>query len=777
MNADPTPDPKKEAGSIPSRREQDDLTVEELETRKRMRREAAIMALLVVIIAALFFMQRWLLQAPSEFPSVTNLFFFGLINLNVILICVLLFLILRNLAKLLFDRRQRVLGSALRTKLVAAFSGFALVPTVIMFYAAWTFVTSSINSWFSVKVETSLSESLEVAKSYYSTFEDFARFHARGLAESIAARRHGPPSDAGAPLLFDYKTLRDFLEAKQAEYNLHAVDVFIAGQDTPYFSTRRWVEADVYRGATKDFLEPAGGGRVVTEIHGVGDRAFVRAAAPIVTGNEVRGLVVTTYAVSAGLVGKMEGIRRAYEEYRQVMLVREPVMSSYIVIFALISAFIFFSATWFGFFLARGIAVPIQKLADATGRVAAGDLDVRIAYPASDEMGRLIQSFNRMIEDLRGSRAKLDAAADELRDSNLELEQRRQYMETVLSNITAGVISFSADGRISTINRRARDILGLSDEVIGEHYREAFAAFSTPAQIEEFTLSLETGARGFVEREVDAKIAGETRTILVRLTVLPEAPAGAAISAVMVLDDVTELIKAKRVAAWREIARRIAHEIKNPLTPIQLAAQRLRKRYSDRFEPETDQAFFESTATIIRQVGEMKRMVQEFSDFARMADVLPEPNQLNDIVAETVALYAEAHSNIGFEFEPDATLPPILLDRAQVKRVFINLFDNAIDSITGPGTITIRTARDPRGDEVVVDVIDTGAGLPMAYRQRIFEPYFSTKKMGTGLGLAIVHQIMTDHGGRIELADNRPRGTIARLVFPLRPAVGDAKTG
>ncbi|MCZ7582953.1 MAG: ATP-binding protein [Deltaproteobacteria bacterium] len=341
-------------------------------------------------------------------------------------------------------------------------------------------------------------------------------------------------------------------------------------------------------------------------------------------------------------------------------------------------------------------------------------------------------------------------------------------METVLSNITAGVLSFNAQGHISTINRRAREILGLGEDILGTPYREAFAPLLPAAQIDEFMGHMRGADRSFFEREVEVRIGGEARTLLARLTVLPsEQKSRDAVTAVMVIDDLTEVIKAKRISAWREIAQRIAHEVKNPLTPIQLAAQRLRKRYGNRFTDEDDQTFFESTATIIRQVSEMKKMVQEFSDFARMAEVRARPNQINDIIAETLVLYSEAHPAIEFAFQPASDLPLLSLDRSQVKRVFINLIDNAVDAMTGGGTVAIRTVLDPETRCARIEIADDGVGLPEGYRQRLYEPYFSTKKMGTGLGLAIVHQIMTDHGGRIELFENRPRGTRVVLTFPL----------
>jgi len=239
---------------------------------------------------------------------------------------------------------------------------------------------------------------------------------------------------------------------------------------------------------------------------------------------------------------------------------------------------------------------------------------------------------------------------------------------------------------------------------------------------------------------------------------------------VIVLEDLTDLLKMQRMAAWQEIARRIAHEIKNPLTPIQLAAQRLRKRYADRFDEEVDKVFFDSTSTIVRQVEELKGMVKEFSDFARIAEANPSPTDLNELIRETVVLYSEAHKRVQFETEVDTAVPHILIDRNQFKRVLINVLDNAIASIVGHGKVKITTAAIDEMKTLRLAIADSGQGIPREYRSRLFEPYFSTKKMGTGLGLAIVNRIIQDHAGKIYLRENQPQGTVVVIELPIRIA-------
>lgn len=759
------------------------------QTERRMRREALWMIGLAVGIVVILAVEKWVLPIPSIFSFSSNVLFFALINLNVILICVLLFLILRNVAKLLFERRRNVLGSRLRTKLIVAFAGFSLVPTVMMFYVALTFVTRSIDNWFSLQMEKSLEETLDVAKDYYAIYRKNARYFAQTIAGSVRAgeRADKPAPDAARrddpDTLFNAENLASLIARHRIEYNLDSVRVFRAGASGPVAATAPTDPLPPgYRDLTgvEDLVLRAFAGENHAEIFETEGAEFVRGAAPVFLGGRVEGVVVTEYRVPADVLMKMTAIRKTYDDYRQLTLLRDPLMSTYYVFFALISAFIFFAATWFGFFLARGIAGPIRRMADATEEVATGNLDVRLESVGNDEMNRLIQSFNKMIADLKISRGTAQAALMELRHTNIELDQRRRYMETVLSNISAGVVSFQADGRVATANRRSLELLGLAESPIGRPYEEVFGRLVEADTLDEMRRRLaerDDGSGGTdrrFETDLEIKIGDETRTLLLRLSLVRSAQTGQTLYAVLVIDDLTELIKAKRVAAWREIARRIAHEIKNPLTPIQLAAQRLRKRYAARFDETDDKAFFDSTATIIRQVGEMKRLVQEFSDFARLAEVVPAPNSINEIVAETLTLYAEAHPDVAFEFAPDESLPTLLVDRSQLKRVFINLLDNAVDAVAGHGAVRITSGVDEARSEVFVHVDDNGSGLPAAYRRRLFEPYFSTKKMGTGLGLAIVHQIMTDHGGRVELRDHEPRGTRVVLAFPLTLAVAVA---
>jgi two-component system nitrogen regulation sensor histidine kinase NtrY len=370
---------------------------------------------------------------------------------------------------------------------------------------------------------------------------------------------------------------------------------------------------------------------------------------------------------------------------------------------------------------------------------------------AADEIGMLVQSFNQMTGDLQVSRS--------------ELEQRKKYMEIVLKNVAAGVISIDEKGKVSTINTSAEQMLEIKGEAVLEKDFSEVLPREYVGQVERLLDELKSSRKDSIERQVIVNLEGKSLSLLINLTTLKDEE-GKSLGVVAVFDDLTQLIKAQRMAAWREVARRIAHEIKNPLTPIQLSAQRLRKRYLEKLQPD-GAVFDECTRTIVKQVEELKGMVNEFSNFARMPASQPTPNHLNEIIEETLALFQGFQKQVRFEFNPD-DLPVLNVDRDQMKRVMINLIKNSLAAMENGGRIRIQTSYNPQLQTVRLEVSDDGCGIPDEDKERLFEPYFSTKKTGTGLGLAIVNAIISDHRGYIRVRDNKPRGTTFLIELPVR---------
>jgi two-component system nitrogen regulation sensor histidine kinase NtrY len=426
------------------------------------------------------------------------------------------------------------------------------------------------------------------------------------------------------------------------------------------------------------------------------------------------------------------------------------------------------AAIWLAFYMAREITTPIRQLAEGTVKVAGGDYDIHIDEEGRDEIGFLVQSFNKMTQDLQQSQAQLAAAYRQLSDSHALISTQKRDMEILLKNVAAGVIGIDAAGRVTIINDSAVQMLRLKrEDILGQEARMLLPP-GEYNRMAEVVAAARKSPRGTVEKPLHLVLPDQTLYLLVKTTALKD-EAGQDLGMVVVFEDLTELERAQRLAAWREVARRIAHEVKNPLTPVKLAAQRLQRRFSGRLG-EDDQLFDECTQVIINQVNELKNLVDEFSRFARLPQLTLAPQDLNALVQETLLLYQEVQPRITLDFHPDPALPALLLDREQVKRMLLNLLDNALAAIPGGGTITVSVKGDLIQEQVELVVADTGTGVPDRDKIRIFEPYFSTKRGGTGLGLAIVNSIVAEHQGILRVEDNQPQGTRFIIDIPMHRA-------
>jgi two-component system nitrogen regulation sensor histidine kinase NtrY len=712
------------------------------EETKRRKREGLVILIAALMVVLFALVEVLLPEVSTEYSLTNNIAFFLLININIILLVLLVFLVVRNLVKLLFERKRQILGSRLRVRLVSVFIGLSLIPTLLLFFIAGGFVTRSFEKWFDVQVENALQGSLEIGQTYYQNSANNALFYARRLSHAL--------TDAG---LFDTQqldSLKTFIGAKQREYNLGTVEIYSPARKLLMAAFNDQVPTGITVKPESDFLNRALRGLEVTRTQAFGEGDIIRGGVPVFsTDRRILGVVVVDYFVPKSITKRALQISRSYEQHKHLAVLKEPVKNTYILTLFLITLMIIFSATWFGLYLAKGITVPIQKLAEGTHEVAHGNWDYRIDASGDDEIGILVNSFNQMTRDLR--------------QIHLELEEKRRYMETLLANITAGVISVDPSGNITTMNRAGAQMLGLeAEEAMGRHYAEVFQ--SEQLQVMREIIDHVQGSVG-IERDVRISLPDQIITVMVSAATLKDNEEK--ILGVMVfLEDITQIQRVQRMEAWREVARRIAHEIKNPLTPIQLSAQRLRKRYGHLLQG--DGAVLEKcTSTIIKQVEELKNLVNEFSNFARLPAAQPAPNDLNQVVREALFLFKEGHKGIDFQFRR-GDLPVLELDRDQIKRALMNLLDNAVAVVGENGKIEIATEYDSSLGVVYLEVADNGCGLAPEMRERIFEPYFSTKKDGTGLGLAIVRSIVSDHRGYVRVRQNEPRG--AKFIIELPAA-------
>jgi len=724
---------------------------------KRRKRERIIIIITIALIVVMTYVESHLSRIELLLPISSEVLIFGLININFILIILLIFLIVRNLVKLIFERRRGIMGSKLRTKLVVAFVSLSLIPTVVLFVVSIQFLSNSIENWFNIKMGSALNVSLEVAQDYYQRLADNTKNNAERISGQITDNKLYEKKQA--------EFLKTLLAERQKDLNLGSVTVYLDNRkqnifledpnnpDIPPLKLLPKDREDIFSGRALSNVQVAGTGELVSGIVPLYSNFTPR---------EVIGAVVVGYYINKNIMDKMSIISRSSEEYKQLRLLKGPIKISYIIMLSIVTLFIVFSATWFGLFLARGITVPIQDLAEATNRVSLGDLDHHIDVLSEDEIGVLVDSFNKMTRDLK-------ERSEELGRANIDLEQRRQYMATVLRNVSAGVVSIDKDDVITTINSAAERLLDIKTEKILNKKYEKVLKPEHMELVNQFLRGLEESGDDFREKQVQLALKDRVLTMLLSLAILRD-DNNNYMGMVVVFEDLTELQKAERVAAWREVARRIAHEIKNPLTPVRLCAERLQRRYGDKIAGDDSSVFQECTGTIINQVDVMKNLVDEFSQFARMPVAKLVSNDLNAVIEDSVVLFQDAHKGIRYKFKRGDDIPRLKIDAEQIKRVMVNLLDNASDAISATdrkGKVYIIIAYDKAHKKTVVEVKDNGSGIAPKDKMRLFEPYFSTKKSGTGLGLAIVNSIISDHNGSVTVKDNAPKGTIVSFELPV----------
>jgi two-component system nitrogen regulation sensor histidine kinase NtrY len=722
-----------------------------LAERKRRRRELIAVGVAGATLVAFVFAQTELPQLTRHTSLVSNLAVISLFNLSVLLLGLMLFLVGRNLAKVIFERRRGLIGSKFQVRLVAGFIAVALIPSAFLLYVSGVFLHADINSWFNPEYEQILNDSLEIAKTYYLNSANNASHFARVLAEQISAKGLLAPEKRD--------DLKAFINKRQQEYNLGTIEVFSADRKLLLLDISPKTPTGIGASPDSPIISQTLKGQALTRTDRLGNADVVRGSAPIYVSSEtdnVLGAVLVDYYLPQSLATRATNISRVSEDYFQLRILRQPIMNSYLLTLVLIGLVVVTLASWFGIFLSRGITGPIKLLARGTQAIAAGDLNFRIPAVGDDEIGHLVDSFNQMTTDLRSSAA--------------ELERRRQYTETLLRNVSAGVVGLDHDGVVTTINPCAERLLDLSSAaVIGRNYQGAFPP--ALARVLDDVFAFATRPRE-ARSTVKLEVAGSEIELMMTASPLGDVP-GEPAGTVLFFEDVSQIAKVERMEAWREVARRIAHEIKNPLTPIQLSAERLRRQLGAR--PGIESALVEEcTKTIIGEVEDLKRLVNEFSAFARMPHLNPVPGDINALAGETVANFREANPNVEFALALDPAIPLIPIDRDAMKRALVNLLDNAVAAVTainhnGAGPkIEVRSHRLSDNSLVTLEVADNGPGIDPRLRTRIFEPYYSGKKGGTGLGLAIVSAVVTDHHGFVRVTDNRPRGSRFVLEFPVK---------
>ena len=723
------------------------MSINDASEHKRRRRETFAVFLLSAGFLILTWLEFQLFETSRDLPFVHSIFFFGLVNFNMILFLLLAFLIFRNVVKSFTEKRDGVTGGRLRSKLIAAFVGFSFVPTLLMFLVSVFYINNSFDKWFSEKTVSVLKSALDVTNQYSVSGKN-RNYH---VANQLATQ--WDPDWSRRRIEKEVARFRQTWDVDVIEYYPSLFAGRIISVSDQFANTEIPVAPIEF--LRKGILQKADASQTFSFANG----SLIRVMVPLGAGEGA--LVVSTF-IPLSLLSRIDQIAAAYEEFRSNSL-EYPTKTIYLVILVLMTLVILLGATWFGFYLAKQLSIPLMALGEAAEDVAAGRFRRVDMESGSKEVNSLIQSFNLMTDALEASEREIKSVNNDLRVTLDQLDQHTKYIEVVLSNVSTGVITIDQRGVITTVNRHAETLLGIhTGDFVGERAQDVLRPEDYHVFDELLTLMNKHGASA-IQKEVQIQIRGRQIPLQVSISLLTNEN-NEPLGKIFVFDDLSPVVKAQRVAAWREVARRIAHEIKNPLTPIKLSAQRLRRKFGDQI---ADESFDACIRMIIEQTDDLKNLVNEFSQFARLPSATPINSDLKRVAKEALILFQEAHPDIQFSTDIDASLPEFMFDPDQIRRVLTNLLDNAVGAVKDreDPQVGIQLYFDGELSLATVHVVDNGPGIPDDLRDRIFEPYVTTKDHGTGLGLAMVKRTIEDHNGFVRALADEGGGT--RLVIEL----------
>ena len=685
-----------------------------------------IISVPLLILAATSLVYYAVQRAKELTPEAlsSQVLLFVLWNINVLLILGILFVILRGVVKLVLERQRGLIGSRFRTKLVVTYVATSLLPVLLLFLVATDLLRVSIDRWFTTPVRTILRNGEDIAQ----MAQDQAAEMAEGAAREIATN---PETGDAARLDSVLAHVREF-------HNVDLTAVYRDGILVKAQADPRAPLQEVADPSQRFFEEVAAKNRAV-KFDVVRSGKWIRSAMRIGTSGDV---AIAGVFIPSTMSQKIDESIIAHRNFQLLSSQRQTLKASQTLLFLAVTLAILFGTLWTSIYASRRITVPLTALVQATSTLAEGGYGHRVEVKATDEVGKLIESFNDMSAQLASQRR-------ELTETNRRLDNDRAFLFTVLDSVAAGIIAFTDDFELLSVNRAALNMLHIDAPPPRTDLRAMFDGDLAP--LGDALGELTTGR--VRAREVTLIRGGELRYLELSAARLSGGEAGW----VMAMEDSTQLVQAQKLAAWNEAARRIAHEIKNPLTPIQLSAERIAKKFG-KDEPQIEQG----CRVIVAEVGHLTRMVDEFSRYARMPAVHLRHAQLADILEQAASLYRDVKPGVTVSVDVADDLE-LLMDPEQIRRAVVNLLKNAVEA-TDKGDIRVSAHR--TAQRVVIDVADPGRGVPDSDKEKLFLPYFSTKGRGTGLGLAIVHRIVNDHDGRISVHDNHPRGTRFEIELP-----------
>jgi two-component system, NtrC family, nitrogen regulation sensor histidine kinase NtrY len=730
---------------------------------KTYRRQVIILLAISVFLLLAILVSQTAFDATILHPETNQLtvVFYALSVLISLLFVALFFVLVRNLLKLFAERRLGVLGSKFRTRMVAGALLLSSVPIVVMYWFAYGLMNRSIDKWFSTPVEEVRAETQAMG----SVLANYAGQNARAEAFAIAASpemRHAFAGHSFSGVVSEFQhhelTLQGGFALAVQDDNAEAS--FNAPAPWPVLKPRLPL-AEAAAGHPAQFAWQK--------------TDYTLGSAPV-----EGGLVLVGIPLPAEFSQTVKQVEASQQRYYDLARERRLVRRTYIGLLLLLTMIVLFVTSWLALFLAKIVTRPLSALAEATQEISRGRFDYRVDVSYDDEIGDLVRSFNRMAADLETSRRQIESSSRELSAANAELDQRRRQTETILESIPTGVLSLDATRHVTHVNQALLRIFnpdGLHDGA-ARILRGATLAEAFPAEVvEEFEFLLRRADRmGMTASQMEMSLPRGTLTVAVTVASLQHQGEGSGY--VVVFEDLSDLLRAQKQAAWREVARRVAHEIKNPLTPIALSAERI-QRHLDRSTPRDPSSIgiLRSCAeTIAGAVETVRRLVDEFSALARFPVAKPQPADLNEIIEDALSMFNGRLNGIRLQTSLATDLPQVMADSEAIKRAVANLVDNAAEAMQEAMVreIEISTALVASRDAVEIIIADTGHGVTRELKEKLFLPYFSTKKRGTGLGLAIVSRIIEDHHGSIRVEENHPVGTRFILELPVVPEAAPA---
>lgn len=742
-------------------------------SRRPLSADRRLLAAIVAAALGLALAYAWLFHlregAVQAGPSLLQ---YALITAYVLLLVAVMFYLLRYLIRLLSERRAGIIGSRFKFKLVATFIGLCFVPAMVLYAVAIVILNAAVDRALAPDVRQMVRDAKAVERQFHDDALAGLASDAHGIADRVAG---GLPADeAGLRARLAGLVAAERIDIAEAWLRpggepLRFVTAAMAGKHSPLeppYTSSLQLESDlvkVWRGGKFERMIP------------VEQKLYLVAGTPLVNpGGEPSAALIVVRRVPADLAERVKRLGEQAREHDRIKAEAPWVKRDQQLMFATLSMVIILGATWVGHYISRGITIPIQRLAEGTRELRRGNLSHVVTWKGRDELADLVDAFNGMARDLGAKAQEVERKAAEIEGANLELaranvevERRRSQVEMLLETMTAGVIAVDDSGVVTVANRAARQILQLPDSSRpGVHHHDFLPGMPLADLREAIDHAI---VRRTARRELSADLALDRGPVSLQV-VLTAQPDGDGRRGVLALfEDVTELVRAQKLATWRAAARRIAHEIKNPLTPIQLSAQRILKKFREG-APDLPEVLEGGVETIIAEVSGLKQMVDEFSDFARMPEVRPVPSDVAAMLESVRALY-EGHEGLALTVVVEPGLRAVPFDPELLRRAVVNLVDNAVDATRGQGCIEMRARLDQDMATAIIEVIDDGPGVPAADKERLFLPYFTTRKEGTGLGLAIVNRIVTDHGGRVRVEDNRPRGSRFVIEVPSEPPI------